>query len=108
LAPAGDGSGDWVVTDHGQQCYRAPFDKFRASVLWKADIYSSEEERRRVEHDTLSLETVAQIYNEDLARRGADLRVELQAIEDPALPGALAAIYPEAVPIDAGVSMFDV
>jgi hypothetical protein len=108
LAPVGDGSGDWVVTDHGQQCYRAPFDKFRASVLWKADIYSSEEERRRVEHDLLSLETVARIYNEDLARRGADLRVELQAIEDPALPGALAAIYPEAVPIDAGVSMFDV
>jgi len=108
LGPASDGTGDWVVMDRGEECYRAPFDAFRASVLWKADIYPSEDERRRVEHDTLSLEEVARIFNRDLTERGADFRFELERIEDPSLIGALAAVYPESVPVGAGVSMFEV
>ena len=46
LAPAKDGSGDWVVTERGREAYRAPFERYRASVLWKADVHASEEERR--------------------------------------------------------------
>jgi hypothetical protein len=107
LAPAGDGSDDWVVMEHGRERYRAPFDRYRASVLWKAHVYASEEERRRVESDLLSLEELVRIFNEDLARRGADLRLDVNQLTDPALPGALAAIYPEPVPVGAGVSMFE-
>ncbi|MGI9590854.1 MAG: hypothetical protein ACR2P8_05760 [Myxococcota bacterium] len=108
LAPADDGSGQWVVTQRGEECYRAPFDRLRASVLWKADVYPSEEERRRVEHDTLSLEEVARIFDEDLARRGADLSVDVERLADPTLPLALAAFYPEPVPVGAGTSVFDI
>jgi len=108
LAPARDGSGDWVVVDRGEETYRAPFDQYRASVLWKADVYPSEEARRRAESDLLSLEDVVRIYNEDLAERGGDLRLDLEQLQDPTLSLALAAIYPEPVPVDAGMSMFDV
>jgi hypothetical protein len=108
LAPAKDGSGDWVVIDRGEESYRASLDRFRASVLWKADIYPNEDERRRVEQDTLSLEDVARIFDEDLDERGADFRFDLRRLDDPALAGALAAVYPEAVPVGAGASVFDV
>jgi len=108
LAPAGDGSGDWVVRDGEIERYRAAFGEYRASVLWKADVYSTEEERLRVERDTLSLEDVARIFNEDLASRGSELRVDAAGITDPGLPLALAQIYPEAVPTGAGLSMFEV
>ena len=108
LAPAADGSGDWVVMDRGSEVYRAPLGEYRASVLWKADIYPTEEERRRLEHDTLSLADVARIFNEDLAKRGVELRLDADHLDDPAIAGGLAAVYPEAVPVGAGVSMFDV
>jgi hypothetical protein len=108
LAPANDGSGDWVVKQRGQESYRAPFGRFRASVLWKADVHPSEEERRRVEQDVLSLEDVARIFDEDLAERGADFRFDLDRLEDPALAFALAGRYPEPVPVGAGVSVFEV
>jgi uncharacterized protein YeaO (DUF488 family) len=107
LAPAEDGTRDWVVKERGQETYRAPFEEFRASVLWKADVYPSEEERRRVEHDLLSLEEVARIYNEDLAERGAELRFDLDRLDDPALALELSAVYPEPVPVGAGKSMFE-
>jgi hypothetical protein len=107
LAPAGDGSGDWSVIDRGAERYRAPLDHFRVSVLWKADIFSTEEERRRVEDDTLSLDDVARIFNEDLSERGEDVRFDLERRTDPALHGSLAAVYPEATPVGAGKSVFD-
>jgi hypothetical protein len=62
----------------------------------------------QVKQDLLSLEDVARIFDEDLARRGADLRFDLERLNDPALALALGAIYPEPVPVGAGVSMFDV
>ncbi|MBW2420551.1 MAG: hypothetical protein JRH19_18560 [Deltaproteobacteria bacterium] len=108
LAPVNDGSGDWAVQERAKECYRAPFGAFRASVLWKADVYASEEERRRVEQDLLSIEEVARIFDEDLARRGEELRFDLDRLDDPAQTSALAGVYPEAVPVGAGVSIFDV
>jgi hypothetical protein len=108
LAPAKDRSRDWAVTEQGvRERFRAPFHEFRVSVLWKADVYRNDEERLRVERDLLSLEEVVRVFNEDLARRGVDLRIGLEQLQDPALPGALAAVYPEAVPVGAGVSMFE-
>jgi hypothetical protein len=107
LAPAGDDSGDWVVTDRGQPSYRAPLDHFRVSVLWKADVYRTEEERRRAVADTLSLEDVARIFNADLAAKGAGFRFDLDRLDDPGLHRALGEVYAEAVPIGAGPSVFD-
>jgi len=37
----------------------------------------------------------------------ADLRFDLERLEDPGLIGALGAIYPEAVPMDRAPSIFD-
>ncbi len=107
LAPIGDGAGDWAVTDRGEVVLRAPLERFRVSVLWKADVYRSEEERRRVELDTLTLEDVARIFNADLAARGTDFRIDLARIADPGLRDALGVFYPEAVPIGARPSTFD-
>ncbi len=107
LAPAGDGSIDWAVRDRGQVRHRAPLDSFRVSVLWKADVYRTEEERRRVAGDTLSLEDVARIFDADLAAKGADFRFDLARLDEPGLKAALAEVYPEAVPVGARPSTFD-
>jgi hypothetical protein len=61
-----------------------------------------------VEHDLLSLEEVARIFDEDLAERGSRVRFDRARLEDPALALELAAVYPEPKPKGAGVSMFDV
>ncbi len=107
LAPAGDGSGDWVVTHGGEERYRAPFSTWRASVLWKANVYPTEAERRRVADDLLSLEEVARRFDEDLSRRGEAMRFDPDRIEDPAFAVELGAAYPEATPLGAGRSIFD-
>lgn len=108
LAPANDGSGEWAVTDRGAEVYRAPLEKIRVSVLWKADVFASEDERRRVERDTLSLADVARIFNDDLARRGSELCCDPDRFDDLAQANALAAVYPEPVPLGARPSAFDV
>ncbi len=108
LAPTADGSGDWAVVQHGEEAYRAPFEAFRASVLWKADVHVDEAERRRLADDVLPLQEVARIFDEDLAARGSDLRFDLSRVDDHAQTAALSAVYPEPKPCDAGVSMFDV
>lgn len=59
LAPASDGRGDWVVTDRGQERYRASLGEYRVSVLWKADVYRDEGERQRQSAERLSIPDVA-------------------------------------------------
>jgi hypothetical protein len=94
LAPIGDGSGEWGVRDRGALRYRAPLDRYRVSVLWKADIYPDEAERARQCANALSFPDIARVFGEDLARRGVDLRVTPDRLEDLAFAGALAAHYP--------------
>jgi hypothetical protein len=106
LAPMADGSGDWGVTDRGEVRYRAPLDAYRVSVLWKADVYRDEEERRRLMAETLSIPDVARIFDRDLSERGAELRFELDRIEDPGLIAAIKDVYPEAVPVGAAPSIY--
>jgi len=107
LAPAHDGSGDWTVTDRGEVCYRAPLESYRISVLWKAHVYQTEEERRVRQAEELSLEEVARLFAEDLSAKGSDLSLDLTRIEDPSHVSELAEFYPEAKPVDAGPSVFD-
>jgi len=107
LAPVGDGSGNWAVHDKGREILRRPLDQFRVSVLWKADVYASEAERRELASDTLSLEDVAAIFDRDLDARGEKLRFDLERFEDPALREALSLIYPDPVPVGAQPSIYD-
>jgi len=106
LAPAGDGTGDWTITDHGELELRAPLDTLRVSVLWKADVYRTTEERDERAAHSLSMQDVADTFDDDLARRGVTLRFDLTRLDDPALREALAAVYPEAVPVGALRSAF--
>ena len=101
LAPAGDGSGDWVITDRGAPQLRTPLDRIRVSVLWKADVYRTEAERAQRRRATLSLDDVADAFADDLAARGSPLRLDLDRLDDPALRAAFATAYPEAVPVGA-------
>ena len=107
LAPAADGSGEWAVTDRAEVRYRAPLEQYRVSVLWKADVYRNDAEQRRQMADTLSIPDVAGIFDRDLEEKRNDLRIDLDRIEDPGLIAALNAVYPEAVPVDKRVSIFD-
>lgn len=107
LARATDGSGEWVVTDRGAEVFRAPLDQFRVSVLWKADVYPSEAERARVADDQLSLDDVARVFDEDLRSRGEHLRLDLDRLEDPALATEFGAVYPEAIPVGAGRTIYE-
>ena len=106
LAPAEDESGNWEVTDHGELRYRAPLETFRVSVLWKADVYRSEAERAQRTAEALSMDDVATVFNEDLARRVADFRFDLDRLDDPTFKTALADVYPEAIPVGALPSVF--
>lgn len=107
LAPAADGRGAWAVRDRGVEVFRAPLERYRVSVLWKADVYSSEQERRAVARDTLTLEDVARIFDRDLRSRREEIHFDLERLGDPAFQRALQAVYPEAVPIGAGRSIYD-
>jgi hypothetical protein len=107
LAPVADGSGEWAVTDRGEVRYQAPLERYRVSVLWKADVYRDEAERRRQMADTLSIPDVARIFDRDLEERGADVRFALDRLEDPGLITAVNAVYPEAVPVGKARSIFD-
>lgn len=106
LVPAADGSDDWVVRDRGGEAYRAPLSRYRVSVLWKADVYPTAEERRRVEADVLSLERVCEILQRDLEARGHDVPLDPERLEDLAVAQAVQAVYPEPKPVGAGVSIF--
>lgn len=107
LAPARDGSGEWAVTDRGQVIHQAPLERYRVSVLWKADVYENEAERKRQTTETLSIPDVARIFDRDLEQKGAGLRMDLERLEDPGLIAAVQAVYPEAVPVGKQPSIFD-
>lgn len=107
LAPALDGSRDWVVMDRGDVQYRAPIEDYRVSVLWKADVYRTEEERARQMADTLSIPDVIAIFNREFEQRGIDLRLTPDRIEDPGIAAAVGAQYPEAVPRGRRPSIYD-
>jgi hypothetical protein len=107
LAPAADGSGEWAVTDRGEVRYQAPLERYRVSVLWKADVYRDEAEQRRQMADTLSIPDVARIFDRDLEEKGAGVRLALDRLEDPGLIAAVHAVYPEPVPIGRRPSIFD-
>ncbi len=107
LAPVADAPGEWAVTDRGDIRYRAPLGQYRVSVLWKADVYRNEAERRLQMADTLSLVDVARLFDRDLEERGADVRFAGARFEDHALMAAVNAVYPEAVPVGKTPSIFD-
>ena len=108
LAPQGsDRERLWCVKDRGGEVYSAPLEAFRVSVLWKADVYKNEAERKDVAGDLLSFEDVARVFDEDLKARDQNLRFDLERLEDLNFASELAAVYPEATPVGAGRSIYD-
>ncbi len=107
LAPAADGSGDWAVTDRGEVRYQVPLDRYRVSVLWKADVYKNDAQRRLQAAETLAIADVARIFDHDLDNRGAEVRFDLDRIDDPDLIATISAVYPEAIPLGKKPSIFD-
>lgn len=57
--------------------------------------------------DTLSIADVARTFDHDLEEKGAEVRFDLDRIEDPGLIAAVNAVYPEAVPVGKARSIFD-
>jgi hypothetical protein len=107
LAPVAGSGGDWAVTDRGEVRYQAPLENYRISVLWKADVYRDEAAQREQMATSLSIADVARIFDRDLEQKGADVRFDLDRIEDMALVAAVQAVYPEAIPADKAKSIFD-
>jgi hypothetical protein len=107
LAPVNDGTGDWAITDLSEVVFRAPLDTYRLSVLWKADVYKNAVERDRKKSNTLSMQDVADRFNDDLVRRGSEIRFDLARLDDVALSAELKTVYPEDKPVGALRSVFD-
>jgi hypothetical protein len=107
LAPVADGSGDWAVFDRGEERYRAPLDRFRVSVLWKADVYRDEAERAEKMASQLSMSDVAERFNRDLEEKRAGVKIDLGRIEDLGLIAAVNDVYPEATPMGKAESIYD-
>jgi hypothetical protein len=107
LAPVADPTGDWAVIDHGDLVLQVPLASYRVSVLWKADVYMSAEQRAQRVRDVLSMHDVADAFNEDLRNRGSTARFDAALLDDPGLKAALTAVYPEAAPTGAMPSVFD-
>ena len=106
LAPAPRRDGHWIVTDEGQECFGALLATFRVSVLWKADVYATAAERDRRKAATLSMDDVADVFNDDLTRRGSSVRFDTARADDLSLKAEMATVYPEAVPVGRLVSAF--
>ena len=107
LAPLAGDETVWAVHDRGEEVFRAPLADYRVSVLWKADVYESEAQRQDVADDQLSIDDVARIFDEDLAKRGEAVRFDLERLEDPSFAAEVQAVYPEARPIEAGRTIYD-
>ena len=106
LAPVDDDGGDWAVVDHDEEILRVPLTSFRVSVLWKADVYTSAEEKAARQAHPLSMGDVAEVFAADLEERDLDLRLDLDRVDDPDLRAAFSEAYPEAVPVGALRSVF--
>ena len=106
LAPTGDVTGDWAITDHGDEVLRATLNTIRVSVLWKANVYQTVAARDAGKANPLSMDDVADVINNDLKGRGAAQRLDLGRVDDPECKAEMSQVYPEAVPLGALTSAF--
>ena len=75
-------------------------------MLWKADIYATAEERERQVANALSMDDVAERFNQDLAGRGSSVRFDPAKLDDPELRATIEHFHPEDVPVGALRSVF--
>ena len=75
-------------------------------MLWKADIYATAEERERQVANALSMDDVAERFNQDLAGRGSSVRFDPANLDDPELRATIEQFHPEDVPVGALRSVF--
>jgi hypothetical protein len=94
------GSG-WHVHDAaGNRQARFSDDEVRITVSWKADVFANADEAEL--HDrgdvALTLETVVQTFEQDLASRGIDVHATTDPLADQAWIGVLASTYQDPAP----------
>jgi hypothetical protein len=95
-----NGSG-WDVRDgEGVQQARFDDDEVRITVSWKADVFTSAAEALSHDRgeDVLTLETVVELFQKDLAARGIDVPEPTEPLADQSWIGALASIYQDPAP----------
>jgi len=101
------GNGEWVVTDHDEEIYKASLDQYRVSVLWKANVFKNHEEREQKSANPLTMSEVINIFNADLEERNIGFHLASNNIEDAETISTISAIYAEAKPINALKSVFE-
>lgn len=80
-------NGAWAIVDGDRPIADVPRDRLRVSLSWKALVFGSDEERRRLdEHtDDLDLAEVLRRFREDLASRGVAMPAPADPERDPEL-----------------------
>jgi hypothetical protein len=75
-------------------------DEVRITVSWKADVFISaaEEHSHDRGEDALTLETVVELFQKDLAAREIDLPETTEPLADPSWIGTLASTYQDPAP----------
>lgn len=95
LHPSDDDRDTWVITDHGRDLERLPFDDVRVSISWKAKVFADERERRVAdEHlDDITIDDVVDRFARDLAEHGTPIARPADPIRDLDFIAALAQAY---------------
>jgi hypothetical protein len=92
----------WDVRD-GQGAQQAHFDddEVRITVSWKADVFTSAAEALAHDRgeDPLTLDTVVELFQKDLAARGIDVPEPTEPLSDQSWIGALASSYQDPAPL---------
>jgi hypothetical protein len=95
-----NGSG-WAVRDgNGEQQAYFDDDDVRITVSWKADIFTSAAEALSHDRgeDALTLETVVELFQKDLAARGIGIPEPSEPLADQSWIGILASTYQDPAP----------
>jgi len=77
-----DDDDQWAIVDGGRTVASFPAEQLRVSLSWKAEVFESENHRRRHDDhlDDIDLDEVLRRFSDDLRRRGIDLTI---ASDDP-------------------------
>jgi len=91
-----DENGGWEIRDGERPVERLGPDELRISILWKADVFADEDHRASFADPALDLDidSVVEIYLEDLDARGLRAERPADPITDPAWRRLLEETYP--------------
>ena len=88
-------NGRWAIVQDGKSLATFAREQMRVSVSWKANVFASNEDRRRYdEHvDDIDLAEVVRRFAEDLRQRGIEFDVPADPVRDPGFIRVLQKTY---------------